>query len=236
MSSLRARLSELVALQALPEGSARQLRALLDVVETDPQAPTTIVDPVDGVEAHIADALDGLQVAAIRAAGRIADLGAGAGFPGLALAVALPTAHVSLLDSVGKKVAFMSRAAAAAGLENAFPIHARAEEWQEGMEGQDVVTARALAPLAVLVEYAAPLLVVGGRLVAWKGVRDPAEEADGEAAAATTGLELAEVIDVAPRKGASHRHLYVYSKVRETPARYPRRAGMARKRPIQASS
>lgn len=235
MSALRTRLSDLVAEHALPEGSARRLRALLEAVETDPQAPTTITDPAVGVDAHIADALDGLEVAALRSARRIADLGAGAGFPGLVLAVALPHAHVTLLDSVGKKVAFMARAAAAAGLTNASPVHARAEEWSDGMEAQDVVTARALAPLTVLVEYAAPLLVPGGHLVAWKGTRDPAEEADGEAAAAATGLELADIRRVVARRGADHRHLYVYSKVSETPPRYPRRAGMARKRPIQAS-
>jgi 16S rRNA (guanine527-N7)-methyltransferase len=236
MSSLRARLSELVAIHALPEGAGRQLRALLDVVETDPQAPTTVTDPVAGVEAHIADALDGLRIDALRSATTIADLGAGAGFPGLALAVALPASQVSLLDSVNKKVAFMRRAADAAGLRNADPVHARAEEWQSGMGAQDVVTARALAPLTALVEYAAPLLVPGGHLVAWKGARDPLEEADGEAAAAATGLELVEIVEVPPRPGAAHRHLYVYSKVTETPSRYPRRAGMARKRPIQASS
>ncbi len=235
MSALRSRITALVEEHGLPEGSARQLRALLDVAEHDPLAPTTVTDPATGVDAHLADALDGLRIAPLRGASRIADLGAGAGFPGLVLAVALPGAEVTLLESVGKKVAYMRRAAEAAGITNAMPVHARAEEWVAGLGAQDVVTARALAPLTALVEYAAPLLVAGGSLVAWKGAPDPEEEADGLAAAAATGMELAEIVPAPSRPGAAHRSLYVFVKVAETPAKYPRRAGMARKRPITAA-
>ena len=88
----------------------------------------------------------------------------------------------------------------------------------------------------MLVEYAAPLLELGGALVAWKGRREPAEEADGAAAAGALGMSAPEAIAVEPFAGARDRHLYLSSKVRPTPARYPRRPGMARKRPIQASS
>ena len=79
-----------------------------------------------------------------------------------------------------------------------------------------------------------PLLVAGGRLVAWKGRSDPAEERDGLAAALATGLEHEQTLVVAPRPGAEDRRLHVYRKVRPTPARFPRRAGMALKRPITA--
>ncbi len=235
MSLLRTRLGELVAEHGLHEGATRQFRALLDVIEIDRSAPTTVTDPARGVDVHIADALDGMRVPALRDAGRIADLGAGAGIPGLVLAVALPGVSISLVESVGKKVLFMERAAAAAGLQNARPIHVRAEEWVDGQGAMDVVTARALAPLTALVEYAAPLLIVGGALVAWKGARDAGEEADGDAAAAATGMQAAEIVGVPARIGAEHRNLHVYVKVEQTPSRFPRRAGMARKRPILAS-
>lgn len=235
MSALRSRLTELVTQYALPEGSGRQLRALLDVLEHDPTAPTTVTDPVRGVEVHIADSLDGLLVPAVRGAARIADLGAGAGFPALVLAVALPEARVWAVDSVGKKCEFMRRAAAAAGLETVTAVHARAEDWPEGIEAHDVVTARAVAPLSVLVEYAAPLLALDGMLVAWKGARDAEEERDAAAAATATGLEGADVVVVPPRPGAEHRHLHCFTKVSLTPAGFPRRPGMARKRPITAS-
>ena len=93
-----------------------------------------------------------------------------------------------------------------------------------------------MAPLPVLVEYAAPLLAPGGALVAWKGRRDAGEERDGAAAAAATGLEVAEVRPVQPWDGAEHLHLHLYVKVASTPNRYPRRPGMASKRPLRAST
>jgi 16S rRNA (guanine527-N7)-methyltransferase len=121
----------------------------------------------------------------------------------------------------------------AAGLANVGVVHARAEEWPEGLGACDLVTARALAALPVLAEYAAPLLREGGSLVAWKGRRDPGDEADGAAAARELGLEVVEVRRVEPWPGARDRHLHLMSKVGQTPARYPRRPGMAAKRPLR---
>ncbi len=204
---------------------------VLELLADEPAAVSAVREPAAAMRVHVEDSLDGLLVPAVRDAARIADIGAGAGFPGLVLAAALPGAHVTLIESVGRKCAFIDRAAAAAGLDNTEVVNARAEDWR-GVA--DIVTARALAPLTVLVEYAAPLLVAGGRLVAWKGRPDEQEEADGAAAAAATGLELAEIVDVEPRAGADEHRLYVYSKVSETPSRFPRRVGMARKRPIRA--
>jgi 16S rRNA (guanine527-N7)-methyltransferase len=122
------------------------------------------------------------------------------------------------------------------GLANVEIVAARAESWPEGIASRDLVTARAVAPLAVLVEYAAPLLAPGGALVAWKGRRDEDEERDGAAAAAATGLEPREVRPVQPWNGAEHLHLHLYVKVASTPNRYPRRPGMASKRPLRAST
>jgi 16S rRNA (guanine527-N7)-methyltransferase len=204
--------------------------ALLELVRDDPTAPTTVIDPAAGVAVHIADSLDGLVVPAVRAAGQIADLGAGAGFPGLPLALALPGAHVHLVESLSRKCAFLQRAVEAAQIANASVACARAEEWPR--RDLDVVTVRAVAPLNVLVEYAAPLLRLGGTLVGCNGRPLPAEVADGAAAARMLGLEMGEPMALKPRPGAEHRTLYLYSKVGETPARFPRRAGMARKRPL----
>jgi 16S rRNA (guanine527-N7)-methyltransferase len=172
----------------------------------------------------------------VRTARRVADLGSGGGFPGLALAIALPAAHLALVESVGRKCAFLAGAVSELGLANVEVVNARAEAWPEGIGAHDLVVARALAPLPVLVEYAAPLLELGGTLVAWKGRPEPAEEADGAAAARALGMTAPEAIAVAPFVAARDRHLYLTSKVSPTPDRYPRRPGMARKRPIQASS
>lgn len=235
MSALRSRISQLVASFELPEAAGRQLRALLEIVERDPAAPTTVKDPFRAAEAHLADSLDGLRVAGLREARAVADIGAGAGFPGLVLAVALPDARLRLVESAGKKCEFIRRAVTAAGITNVEVVHARAEDWPEGIERHDLVTVRAVAPLPVLVEYAAPLLALDGRLVAWKGSRDLAEEVDGRAAAAQTGLEPLPLVVVPPRPGAENRHLHVFAKVSLTPARFPRRPGMARKRPLSAA-
>jgi 16S rRNA (guanine527-N7)-methyltransferase len=187
------------------------------------------------VDVHVRDSLDGLRLPEVRAARHVADLGAGAGFPGLVLAAALPDAHVRLVESVGRKCDFLRRATAEARLTNVEVVNARAEDWPAGAGEHDLVTARALAPLTVLVEYAAPLLAVGGHLVAWKGHVDAEEEADGRAAAAALGLAPPRREDVPPRPGADVRTLWVARKERASPAGYPRRPGMARKRPIRAS-
>lgn len=220
----------------LPDAATAQLERLLDLVAADPLAPTTVRDPVAALEIHVADALVGLELDAVRQARRIADLGSGAGFPGLVLAAALPRAEMALVESSRRKCAFLERAVAAMGLGNATVVCERAEAWRAGLGTQDVVTARALASLNVLVEYAAPLLREGGALVAWKGRRDEREEADGAAAAEQTGLVQAEVRRVEPWDGAEHLYLHLYMKVGSTPNRFPRRPGMASKRPLQVST
>jgi 16S rRNA (guanine527-N7)-methyltransferase len=235
-SPVDVRLEELARMYAVPPAGGAALRGLLDLLDRDQNAPTTVREPGRAVDVHIADSLSGLELPAVRAATRIADLGAGAGFPGLALAAALPGADVALVESTGRKCSFLERAIGAGPIPNASVVCARAEEWHEGLGRHDLVTARALAPLAVIAEYAAPLLTLGGSLVAWKGARDPDEEADGLAAAEILGLELVEVRPVKPYAGADHRHLHLYSKVSETPHRFPRRAGTARKRPLARST
>jgi 16S rRNA (guanine527-N7)-methyltransferase len=218
----------------LPPAFDAQMAVILDLLAEEPTSVSSVRDPDAARRVHVEDSLDGLRVPRLADAPVIADLGSGAGFPGLVLAAALPASHVFLVESVGRKCAFIDRAAAAAALDNAEVVHARAEEWSAGIGRCAAVTARALAPLTALVEYAAPLLEHAGVLVAWKGRRDAAEEADGLAAGRATGLALADVVVAPPRPGADERHLYVWSKVSETPDRFPRRAGMARKRPITA--
>jgi 16S rRNA (guanine527-N7)-methyltransferase len=186
------------------------------------------------LDRHVADSLSGLEVAALRESEQIADVGAGAGFPGLVLAMAIPTAHVDSIESTTRKTAVIARLIAAAHLENARPLTVRAEEWalREGSQAYDAVTARAVAGLPVLAEYAAPLLRRDGVLVAWKGARDPDEEEAGERAAAIVGLSLSDIVAVRPFRGSQIRHLYVYTKTGDTPDRFPRRPGMATKRPL----
>jgi 16S rRNA (guanine527-N7)-methyltransferase len=234
--SIERRIEQLAAQYRLPPAAPEMLRRLLTIVRDDPAAPTTVRDPAVAVDAHVADALVALEPDRVRSATRIADLGSGAGFPGLVLAAALPAAAVALVESNGRKCAFLERAAREMGLTNTVVVAQRAEAWVEGLSTRDLVTARAVAPLAVLVEYAAPLLLPDGALLAWKGRRSPEEEADGAAAAAATGLALEDVRPVRPWAGAEHLHLHLYVKVGLTPNRFPRRPGLASKRPLRAST
>jgi 16S rRNA (guanine527-N7)-methyltransferase len=228
------RLQALAETFGLSASAVAALDALLRLVADDPTAPTSVRDPAQAVDVHVADSLSALVLPPVAAATRVADLGSGAGFPGLALAAALPHAHVALVEAAVRKCAFLSRAVETMGLANVEVVHARAETWSDGVGEHDLVSARALDALPVLCEYAAPLLALGGSLVAWKGARDAGEEADGAAAAAEVGLELVDVRPVQPYPASRDRHLHLYSKVRPTPNRYPRRAGMARKRPIRS--
>ncbi len=227
---LVARIRALAAQYELPADSSQRFAALLERLD-DEHAPTTVREPAEAIDVHLADSLAGLDLPVVREATAIADLGAGAGFPGLPLAIALPAADVRLVESIARKCAFITAMAEAAQIGNAVAVARRAEEWPAGIGAHDLVTARALAPLGVLAEYAAPLLREGGALVAWKGRREPQEEADAARAAALLGLELEQIVPVSPYQGADHRHLYLLRKVAPTPARFPRRPGMARKRP-----
>jgi 16S rRNA (guanine527-N7)-methyltransferase len=217
---------------SLPSGANDALSALVDLVASDDRAPTTVREPTRVVEDHLADSLVSLELEAVRAALRIADLGSGAGFPGLPLAIALPEASVFLVESNARKCEFLRAASAVSGVENVAIVTSRIEEWTEPAGRLDLVTARALAPLSVVAEYAAPLLRLGGVLVAWRGRRDPEAEAQATAAAAELGLEPIPPRRVAPYGGAQHRYLHVMSKVSPTPGRVPRRPGMARKHPL----
>jgi 16S rRNA (guanine527-N7)-methyltransferase len=195
-----------------------------------------VSEPEQAVDIHVADSLSGLEIPDLRAASWIADIGSGAGFPGLVLAIALPRARVDMIESVSRKCAVIDRLTHAAGLDNelvrAMPMRAEERAAWGGREVYDVVTARAVAALPVLVEYASPLLAPGGVFVAWKGARDADEETRGANAAVEVGLEPEAVVEVKPWPEARDRHLVVYRKVSPAPERFPRRPGMAAKRPL----
>jgi 16S rRNA (guanine527-N7)-methyltransferase len=209
-----------------------QLASVLAALERDEHAPTSVRDRARAANVHIADSLVALDFDSLRDARELADIGAGAGFPGLALAVALPRASFHLVESHRRKCEFIAQTAEAAQIANASVVCARAEEWREGLERNDAVLARALAPQPVVLEYAAPLLRLGGTLLDWRGRREPEEERAALAAAAELGLDLDEIRRVEPFSGALERHIHAWRKTRATPSRFPRRVGVARKRPL----
>ena len=213
----------------------RRLRPVLDLLATDPASLSSVRDPGHAWQVHVEDSLSGLEL--VGEPERLADVGAGAGFPGLVLAAALPTTRVDLIESVGRKAAFIDRAIVAAELENASVVALRSEDWARephpagGRDGYDAVTARAVGRMSTLAELASPLLREGGVLVAWKGRRDRDEEAELGRAGSRLAMEPAEIRAVGERAGSRHRHLHVVRKVGPTPAGLPRRPGIAKKRP-----
>ncbi len=217
---------------ALTREGRTALETVLRLLREDPASLSSITDQ-RAWQVHVEDSLTGLDVARLRAARRIADIGAGAGFPGLVLAVSLPEAQVDLIESIARKAAFIERAAAEAGIANARAVNARSEEVASGSsrETYDAVTARAVGRLSTLAELASPLLREDGILVAWKGKRDPDEEAELERAAEVLAMRPEQVLEVGDRAGSQHRHLHVLAKAGPTPEDLPRRPGMAKKRP-----
>lgn len=213
--------------------SAREaLRRVLELLAEERASVSSVVDE-RAWKVHVADSLTGLQVPELRTASRIADVGAGAGFPGLALAAARPDARVDLIESVGRKCAFMTRAVEAGGLTNATVLHTRSEDWASanGRDSYDAVTARAVGRLSTLAELASPLLKPNGVLVAWKGKRDQEEEQQLERAAESLAMRPEQILDVGAEAGSRHRHLHLIRKTDPTPANLPRRPGIAKKRP-----
>ena len=217
----------------LDEAQRATITRVLELLETERASVSSVTDPQRAWRVHVADSLTGLEFEQLATAQRIADIGSGAGFPGLVLAVALPDAKVDLIESVGRKCAFIQRAIDKAGIGNTRVINDRSEDLAagEGREGYAAVTARAVGRLSTLAELASPLLEDGGVLVAWKGKRDAEEEAQLERAAKALAMRPEEIRHVGPFAGSEHRHLHLIRKSGPTPENLPRRAGMAKKRP-----
>jgi 16S rRNA (guanine527-N7)-methyltransferase len=217
---------------ALAPEARTALLKVLELLREDPASLSSITDE-RAWQVHVVDSLTGLEVPEVRTASRIADVGAGAGFPGLVLAAALPDSRVELIESVARKAAFIERTAGAAGIENTAVLNARSEDVAKegGRARYDVVTARAVGRLSTLAELASPLLEDGGVLVAWKGKRDPEEEAELERASEALAMHPEQILDVGDRAGSRHRHLHVLRKAGPTPDDLPRRPGVAKNRP-----
>jgi 16S rRNA (guanine527-N7)-methyltransferase len=227
-----AQIRALVLRYGLSGAAASRLEVLLWMLADDPLASTTIRDPLRIVEDHLADSLVALELRQLRSASSVVDLGSGVGLPGLALAIALPEARFALVESAARKCAFLERLVAATEASNVEVVNVRAEAWPEGLGRFDLATARALAPLDVVAEYAAPLLRRGGTLLAWRGQREPGDEEAADRAAAVLGMRPLETVPVQPYSGARNRHLTLMLKEVETPPGFPRRPGIARKRPL----
>lgn len=220
------------AIHPLPDGAAERFDAFhaLLMAWNERMNLTNITAPEEALLSHYLDSLTALKLLA--GGERVVDVGTGAGFPGVPLALARPDLSITLLDAQAKRVRFLRAAIQAVGFE-AEAVHARAEDFaRQRREAYDVAVSRAVAPLAALLEWTLPLVRVGGRCIAWKGPGAGEELEAAQRVLPLLGGGGARVLD-APVPGTDLRHvLVVVDKIEKTDARFPRRAGMALKRPL----
>ncbi|MBD5151258.1 MAG: 16S rRNA (guanine(527)-N(7))-methyltransferase RsmG [Oscillibacter sp.] len=193
---------------------------------------TAITEPKDVAALHLLDSLAVIQLAGL-GSGRLVDVGCGAGFPGAPLAIGRPELHVTLLDSLGKRVDFLKEACGKLGLENVECVHARAEEFAaEKRESFDWTISRAVAALPVLCELCLPLVKVGGQMLAMKSANSEEEINGAKKAIELLGGKIRWVKDyTVPTTEVVHR-LICIEKVSPAPKKYPRRFALIKKQPL----
>ena len=193
---------------------------------------TAITEPDQVATLHLLDSLAVLRGADF-AGKTVVDVGTGAGFPGVPLAIARPDLSVTLLDSLGKRVKFLEEVKEALGLQNAVCVHGRAEAFaREAREGYDIAVSRAVANLSVLSELCLPLVKVGGVFLAMKSTGCEAEVEAAGRAIRLLGGELRESVDYTiPSTDVTHR-LVVVAKTAPTPKKYPRAFAQIKKQPL----
>jgi len=194
-------------------------------------------DPGKIVVEHLCDSLSCLLIGDLWSSRSVIDVGTGGGLPGVPLAISHPELRVTLLEATEKKVRFLDYTREKLGLQNLDLIQGRVED--EGKkaayrENFDLAVARALAELSVVVEYCAPLVRVGGKILAMKGRLTEEELSRGVAASHELGAEVCEVREVKYRAELpqKERRLVVFEKILATPEKFPRRVGLAKKRSL----
>ena len=196
---------------------------------------TALHEERDIVLKHFADSLTCVRSGELEGALSVIDVGTGAGFPGLPLAIVRPELDVTLLDATRRKIEFVGRAAHSLHLSNAHPLVGRAETVGRDPARRaafDRVVTRAVSSLSVLAEVCLPLLRLGGFLIAQKGAEVEAERSAAEGAVREVGGEIVEVRRLSLPITGDARHLVIVQKTRPTPDKYPRREGVPNKHPL----
>lgn len=193
---------------------------------------TAITDPEEIIVKHFVDSLTISSY--LKQGATVIDVGTGAGFPGIPLKIARPDLTITLLDSLGKRVKFLEEVIQNLQLTQVKAVHARAEDYaKQNREKYDVATSRAVANLSVLTEYLLPFVTLGGIAVSMKG-SDIKEELKGaEKAIHVLGGKIEKVDSFSLLTTEMKRNIILLKKVNPTPQKYPRKAGMPAKEPIE---
>ncbi|UQS83019.1 16S rRNA (guanine(527)-N(7))-methyltransferase RsmG [Bombilactobacillus thymidiniphilus] len=197
---------------------------------------TNITSEADVYLKHFYDSLMPMFVEpALKQAVTLADIGSGAGFPGLVLKIVNPNLQLTIVDSLQKRINFLAQVVQTLGLQNVTLIHARAEEFgrqKKYREQFDYVTARAVANLPVLLELCLPVVKNGGTFIALKGAKAQAELQQSQHALTILGGQVQKVETMELPEQAGQRELLFIEKVKSTPNKYPRKAGTPAKEPL----
>ena len=194
---------------------------------------TSITDPEEAAEKHFLDSLLLLPDLAEYEEPQVIDVGSGAGFPGLPLKIFRPELQMTLMDSVGKKTAFINQIIKELGLKGVWTVHARAEEHAlSHREYYDLALSRAVAEMRVLMELTIPLVRVGGKVIISKGPGVQEELKAAVNALQVLGGEVERIREFSLPVSGDQRAVVRIAKTRATPSKYPRRSGMPGKRPL----
>ncbi len=201
---------------------------------------TAVTDEAEMMDKHYVDSLMALkEPGLIPQEGSLIDVGTGAGFPGMPLALACPGLRVTLMDAQQKRLTFLQAVVDELGVQNVTLVHRRAEDGAKDpalREQFDVAVARAVAPLSVLSEYLLPFVKVGGQAVCWKGPALAEELTQGRRAAFLLGGQAGEPIPCTFPGREWHHQLLPIKKVAKTARQYPRKAGTPSKAPLGANA
>ena len=194
---------------------------------------TAITEFDEVLEKHFLDSVSLIRAVDLHQSLKVMDLGTGAGFPGIPLKIVFPGLHVTLADSLNKRVLFLSEVVEALGLENVETIHGRAEDLardKKYRERYDLCVSRAVANLATLSEYCLPFVKIGGKFVSYKSGDCEEEVLNSRSAVFLLGGKLADIIKF--DLGEAKRTFLVIDKVKGTSKEYPRKAGTPSKKPL----
>lgn len=237
MTTLQAQAAQYLQLEITDAQAAAFDRFAQELAEWNQRMNlTSITDPDDVRVKHFLDSLTLTQIINFDEGDRVIDVGTGAGLPGLALAILFPHIHVMLNEATAKKLRFCQHIADTLGLQNVSTLHARAEEAGQMPDHRaryDVAVARAVARLPALLEYLLPLVKVDGLCVAMKGESAYLEADDSSSALDILGGRLEDIVPIELPGIEDPHYLVVVIKTRETPAAYPRRAGIPTRQPLE---
>ena len=197
---------------------------------------TTIIEDEEFIKKHFIDSIKAFKSNELKEAKTLIDVGTGAGFPGLPIAIMNENIQVTLLDSLNKKINFLNLVVDELGLKNVKTIHSRAEDGANNKnlrEKFDIAVSRAVANMAVLSEFCLPYVKVQGYFIALKGPAVEDELKDCKNALGVLGGKLKEVIEVDIEDTDLKHNIVVVNKIKECPLSYPRKAGSITKKPLK---